>query len=282
MFANLGPVAGPRNFTDVIPWLQGDPINGPPPLCLSVQQPNGVLDSNGPVRRHRRNSAFIPFLICVLHVEGVIEDDDKIVNDPRKPTLFRIWSLVENRRNCTVPYPRPTISGGQRVVSRTFQEQGSMSKPASLPVPWTRPLQLRDKFQVLLSQILPLARRRCFLPPRLLAPRPLAVPLAPFTDTITLRINTTVPIRIGNTMQTFTRSSAKIHQATITHRPSVASRANTTIGIGRRLQNSNTTLMTPITRINLSKIYTFFPALEMRWNINSTCPHAFVFARSGV
>ena len=62
MLVHYGPVAGPNNFTDVIPWLlASEPLNPPPPQLDHNQQPTGESEE-GPPRRPRRNSTSTPSL----------------------------------------------------------------------------------------------------------------------------------------------------------------------------------------------------------------------------
>jgi hypothetical protein len=55
MLVHYGPVAGPNNFTDVIPWLLASgPLYLPPPQLSQNQQPTGESE-DGRSRPPRRN-----------------------------------------------------------------------------------------------------------------------------------------------------------------------------------------------------------------------------------
>lgn len=62
MLVHYGPVAGPNNYTDVIPWLlNSEPLIPPPPELGYNQNMNGESEE-GPSRRPRRNSTSTPSL----------------------------------------------------------------------------------------------------------------------------------------------------------------------------------------------------------------------------
>jgi hypothetical protein len=67
MLVHYGPVAGPNNFTDVLPWLlASEPLYPPPPQLGHNRQPTGDSEEEGPSRRPRRNSTSTPSSLTYL------------------------------------------------------------------------------------------------------------------------------------------------------------------------------------------------------------------------